>query len=346
MFRAHVASIGALLIAVFSLGGCASGKVAESGPAMGLGVPAAPPAAFLDYCTRLPGECGVDPVQADARQVVARRYWKAVFAATDPHLKGGRIDWAGVAQSIDEAPAAISAESEPMPRQHAMTPDQFLNTHGGSELVSAVRQAAMGSRAPAAAGPALRKMIWDAQSRRRVEAINQAVNAAIIEQPDIVTYGLEDYWAIPTLVGKDRFGDCEDYALMKRRDLIAAGVAPDALTIAIVRTQSNSMHAVLLIATDRGDFVLDNLDGAIRAWTETSYHWVERQVPGSSFAWVRAGVPAPPQASAAVSLVAMAGSAPRVSTLALQATSLHAMYWGELTRTGGGHRRGALTAQP
>src|SRR3569833_1685247 len=125
-----------------------------------------------------------------------------------------------------------------MPRQHAMTPDQFLNTHGGSELVSAVRQAAMGSRAPAAAGPALRKMIWDAQSRRRVEAINQAVNAAIIEQPDIVTYGLEDYWAIPTLVGKDRFGDCLVFALLKRRDLIAAGVAPGARAGASGRARS------------------------------------------------------------------------------------------------------------
>jgi predicted transglutaminase-like cysteine proteinase len=318
------AALAALLVVTLGLSACAGGRIAETGPAMALGAPAAPPAAVLDYCTRMPAECGVDSASIQAKQTVARRYWKAVFAAANPQLKGGRINWAGIAQSIDEAPAAIHADANGEAGSSAMTADQFLNRHGGPALIAALnRTLAQGAAPPPA--PTLHKLIWDTQTRRRVAEINQAVNAAITEQADIVTYGVEDYWAIPTLVGKDRFGDCEDYALMKRRDLIAAGVAPDALSIAIVKTQSNSMHAVLLVATDRGDFVLDNLDGAIRPWTETSYRWIERQVPGSVLAWVRAGGAFAPQASGKVELVAM-GAKPVQAALA----ALAPMSWGKV----------------
>jgi predicted transglutaminase-like cysteine proteinase len=328
IFRTRAAFLGVMLFLSMALCACAGGRISETGPAMALGAPAAPPAAFLDYCSRLPAECGVDPARADAVQTVSRRYWKAVFAANDPHLKGGRIDWAGVAQSIDEAPAAIRAADAGEPRApEVMTPDQFLNRHGDPELIRAATRAASG---PARAGasplsdPEPERLIWDAETRRRVEAVNHAVNAAISERPDIVTYGVEDYWAIPTLVGADHFGDCEDYALMKRRDLIAAGVASETLSIAIVKTQNNSMHAVLLIATDRGDFVLDNLDPAIRAWTETNYRWIERQAPGSAFAWVRPGGAASPHATG-TSRIAMMRARPGP-----MAPAWTAMQWGRV----------------
>ena len=45
-------------------------------------------------------------------------------------------------------------------------------------------------------------------------------------------YGRAEYWNIPT----DGYGDCEDYALTKRRDLIAAGFPAQALRIAVVLT--------------------------------------------------------------------------------------------------------------
>jgi predicted transglutaminase-like cysteine proteinase len=292
--------ICALSVAAIFLSACASDGISLSGPAMALGAPVAPPAAYLDYCVRTPAECGVDPSHADAGQVVTRRYWKAVFAASDHRLRDGRIDWAGIAGDIDEAPAAIRTESTAGSGQafgQGMSADQFLNTYGGPELAAVAGHAStVGASRPTGAAAAIRRVTWNTETRSRVALINRKVNQQVVERPDIATYGVEDYWAIPTLQGNDRYGDCEDYVLMKRRDLIAAGVAPEALSIAIVETQNRSSHAVLLISTDRGDFVLDNLDPAIRNWTETTYHWIERQAPGSAFAWAKPGaavVPAP-----------------------------------------------------
>jgi predicted transglutaminase-like cysteine proteinase len=61
-------------------------------------------------------------------------------------------------------------------------------------------------------------------------------------------------------------GDCEDYALTKRRKLIALGWSARALRIAVARTASVEGHAVLVVATSQGDLVLDNCTMAVRGW--------------------------------------------------------------------------------
>lgn len=42
---------------------------------------------------------------------------------------------------------------------------------------------------------------------------------------------------------------------------------------------------MLTVATDRGDFVLDNLEGEILAWNDTPYAWVEWQDPTQPTGW-------------------------------------------------------------
>jgi predicted transglutaminase-like cysteine proteinase len=150
----------------------------------------------------------------------------------------------------------------------------------------AARRAAASPPAPVAATP----VAWTSETRARVEQINRRVNHTIIEQDDRITYGVQDYWAIPTMAGKDRYGDCEDYVLMKRRDLIAAGLPADSLFIALARTRQGRDHAVLILATDQGEMVLDSLTEWIVAWSQAPYVWLQRQVPGSPFAWAN---PAP-----------------------------------------------------
>jgi predicted transglutaminase-like cysteine proteinase len=150
----------------------------------------------------------------------------------------------------------------------------------------AARRAAAAPAPPAVATP----IPWTPDTRARVEQINRRVNQAIIEQDDRITYGVKDYWAIPTLQGKDRYGDCEDYVLMKRRDLIAAGLPSDAMFIALARTRQGRDHAVLIVATDQGELVLDSLTEWIVPWRQAPYVWLQRQVPGSPFAWAN---PAP-----------------------------------------------------
>jgi predicted transglutaminase-like cysteine proteinase len=112
--------------------------------------------------------------------------------------------------------------------------------------------------------------------------INRSRNAAIRPMDDLPHYGRAEYWAIPT----DGYGDCEDYALAKRQQLMAAGFPAASLRIALVRTWAGKPHAVLTVATIDDDLVLDSLTDVIRSWDKTDYEWMSRQDPGSASGWV------------------------------------------------------------
>ena len=124
---------------------------------------------------------------------------------------------------------------------------------------------------------ALDNVAWKA-----INQINASVNDAIWPEEDQKHYGRAEYWNIPT----DGLGDCEDYALTKRKELAAAGYPISALRIAIVVTSEGERHAVLTIATDKGDLVLDNLNDDVRAWNATGYRWIARQDPRHAMQWV------------------------------------------------------------
>ncbi len=108
-----------------------------------------------------------------------------------------------------------------------------------------------------------------------LERVNLAVNRAIVPMHDQEHYGRAEYWNIPS----DGLGDCKDYALTKRQQLMAMGFPQPALRLAIVYTWKKERHAVLTVTTDRGDLVLDNVTDWIRNWDATDYQWVERQDP-------------------------------------------------------------------
>jgi predicted transglutaminase-like cysteine proteinase len=118
-----------------------------------------------------------------------------------------------------------------------------------------------------------------------IQNVNESVNRAIRPMDDYRHYGRGEYWTIPT----DGLGDCEDYALTKRRDLVAAGLSPSALRVAIVLTWRKERHAVLTVTTDHGDYVLDNLTDQVTAWDRTDYSWVERQDSSDPWRWVALG---------------------------------------------------------
>jgi predicted transglutaminase-like cysteine proteinase len=116
----------------------------------------------------------------------------------------------------------------------------------------------------------------DAATWATLRQTNIAFNAAIRPEEDAAHYGRVDYWTIPT----DGYGDCVDYALAKRKALIAANLPPRALRIAVALSRQGEAHAVLTVATDHGDYVLDNLTDAVLPWSETKLVWIARQTPG------------------------------------------------------------------
>ncbi len=103
---------------------------------------------------------------------------------------------------------------------------------------------------------------------RQIRRVNIAVNRAIHPRPD----GEFDSWDINVT-----HGDCEDYALQKRKELIDLGWPTELLRIAIVRIQNGTLHAVLLVNIDGTDYALDNLRSQVLPWYQTPYDYLMTQ---------------------------------------------------------------------
>ena len=114
-----------------------------------------------------------------------------------------------------------------------------------------------------------------------ISEINDAVNGGITPLTDMEMHGIVELWSFP-----DVAGDCEDYVLLKRRLLIERGFDPSNLLITVVLRPNGEGHAVLTVRTERGDFVLDNLERRVRAWMDTPYRFLKRQSAHHAGRWV------------------------------------------------------------
>jgi predicted transglutaminase-like cysteine proteinase len=117
---------------------------------------------------------------------------------------------------------------------------------------------------------------------RRILEVNYDVNEKISPLTDMEIYGVEERWAYPTTIG-----DCEDYVMLKRRELIKSGFSPANLLITVVLQPNGDGHAVLTVRTDRGDFVLDNMRTKVLLWSDTEYSYLKRQSSENSGRWVK-----------------------------------------------------------
>ncbi|WP_253276803.1 transglutaminase-like cysteine peptidase [Ruegeria sp. 6PALISEP08] len=115
-----------------------------------------------------------------------------------------------------------------------------------------------------------------------VKEINRRVNVSTRDVTDQSQYKTRELWALPTARG----GDCEDFALLKKRDLIHAGVDPSKLFIATVLDTRRTAHAVLIYRSTQGDLVLDNLTNRIKPWSKTRYLFLRMQDPKKPGRWV------------------------------------------------------------
>ena len=95
-----------------------------------------------------------------------------------------------------------------------------------------------------------------------LKRVNASVNASIKPRND----GAADVWSASATSG-----DCEDYVLAKRRALIKAGLPASSLRIAYVKTRSGVGHAILVVKTSKGDYVLDNLNRSVRPLSQSGY---------------------------------------------------------------------------
>jgi len=117
---------------------------------------------------------------------------------------------------------------------------------------------------------------------RLIGAVNLSVNKSVKPVNDFDHYGKDEVWSYPD----DGYGDCEDFALEKRRILLNSGVPASDLLITVARKPDGEGHAVLTVRTDAGDFVLDSLNPTVVRWDQTGYRYVKRQASDYTGHWV------------------------------------------------------------
>ena len=122
------------------------------------------------------------------------------------------------------------------------------------------------------------------QTWNLIVSVNRRVNTRVKPITDKEHWGLIDRWEFPD----DGAGDCEDFQLLKRRMLSERGIPRRAMRMTVVIDELGEGHAVLMIRTDRGDYILDNKTSTVLPWDQTGYVFVKRESQ-DSVAWVSLG---------------------------------------------------------
>lgn len=307
------------LAAMSCLTAAATTVVAETrrvpAPAMPLGAAAPAPEGFIALCRRDPDQCPAIGEAPDLEQMAAeanRRRWSALFGLTaqtaaapaaGPVIGGSVLSDAPIVALL---PRLVGPHAEPAQAPANPEPIQALAAadlgapaiEAAGDPLSVEAVAATDFTTTAVAGSAVSVVdanpytdesvrseevfALDRQGWRTVNGINRRLNRAIRHVEDRDLHGQDDLWILPA----DGLGDCEDYVLAKRAALIEAGVPTGALSIAIVETPRGETHAVLLLASVRGEYVLDSLSPWVTRWDRVDYRWRERQARGGAFDWV------------------------------------------------------------
>jgi len=116
-----------------------------------------------------------------------------------------------------------------------------------------------------------------AEKRRELDAVQAQINAAITPRED--STHAWDY----AVAG---YGDCNKFALGKRRALIERGWPRQALSLATATTERGEEHLVLVAHSRQGDLVLDNRLSPVVDWTDLPYRWTSLQSAARPATWL------------------------------------------------------------
>lgn len=116
--------------------------------------------------------------------------------------------------------------------------------------------------------------------RALLDLVNRKVNSAMRYREDSAVWGRGDYWATPVEMAQKGAGDCEDFAIAKYWLLRSLGVADSQLQLVVLQdTRRRLFHAVLVVHTASGAYVLDNVSNRLQR--DTAY---AQYMPIMSFA--------------------------------------------------------------
>jgi predicted transglutaminase-like cysteine proteinase len=117
--------------------------------------------------------------------------------------------------------------------------------------------------------------------------VNRDVNKAIVAAVTPGSGATEEWLISPPT------GDCKDYAITKRHELLVRGWPSRALLLSEVVVPSGEHHLFLVVRVKDADLVFDNLNDDIRlvAMTYGEYLWVRIQSPQNPKFWTRVRMP-------------------------------------------------------
>lgn len=100
------------------------------------------------------------------------------------------------------------------------------------------------------------------------EEIQFKVNSEVQYQTDMEQYGMLERWCYP-----NGFGDCEDFALLKRKLLLDRGWDKDKQHLVLCKI-NEEWHCVLLVNTNKGNYILDNCNTFPMPIKDLNYEWL------------------------------------------------------------------------
>lgn len=110
--------------------------------------------------------------------------------------------------------------------------------------------------------------------------VNARVNRQIRPQAKNLNDFANAHWSLSPAAG-----DCNDYAVTKRRALIDLGWPVSSVLLAAVRTPWGEAHLVVVVRTNMGDLVLDNLHQNVMPVSSLRYTWLTIQSAADPRFW-------------------------------------------------------------
>ncbi len=195
------------------------------------------------------------------------------------------------------ASSAANADPIPASRLLATSSSPFMRVYGPVQPpYGYVRFCEAKPDECSAAGGEERRFYPTPARLSELDEINREINRAIQPATDEEIYGMSEHWTLP-----GRRGDCEDYALLKRKILMQRGWPASAMLLTVVRDEKGDGHAVLTARTALGDFLLDNKVDDVKLWNAADYSYVMRQSYLNPRVWVALDPdPSSPRAMAGV----------------------------------------------
>lgn len=185
---------------------------------------------------------------------------------------------------------AVTGENEATARFDAPTGSNAAAPIGWTDFCNRYRGECSDDNLPA------RRVFLSPETWKDLRGVNDMVNRMIEPMTDQAHWHMAEHWDYPM----DGKGDCEDYALLKRRLLRERGYPPQALLLTVVsRHEDEEGHAVLMVRSNKGDLILDNRRDAILYWIDSGYFFIKRQSQENQNRWVL--FPSPPADPIAVS---------------------------------------------